>query len=599
MHLLQLPVELLRGIVEYLADEKDISALSRTSRSLFSAVISHLYANNHFHHHGSAVAWAIEAERPETIQRALNAGVDLVQLRHVTLAAELGHADLLNTLLEGKLKYGGFESMETDENDQCPLLVATKAAQYDTIKILLDTGKVGTEGWNRYDRTPLHIASSYGNPRLVKLLLDHGANPMAIDKFGRTPLGYTAAPDHYFSRTRQTAGREGYVETVQVHLEYGTDVLYRETGNFTAFHSAVRFGYCDVVELLAANGADVNTRDRRGHTPLLTASLECGTLEMTQLLVRVGADVRAANFHGRNALYMSPKTKEPAQVAEFLFAQGVEMTRDLEGNTPLHYAKVSSDLVEVFLAHGADINDVNLGQETLLHLACSDPSRASLVKMLIERGADISLTDSHGQTPLFLAVRCSSLKAMEVLLEHGADPNCLPNSGLSMIQMAIGRRSVDQTDLLLRFGADLGKFNEQGRSAMHYCALFGHLRLMQIMIQHGVSTNEPDEHGRTPLMEAVVGHSIYAVDFLLKHGANVHAVDENGQTALHILATIHGPKWPDIIQLLIRHGAEIEALDRDSQSPLSILRSGVDDLLVDLIMDDSEHNQAAYFRLRR
>ncbi|CAH0058486.1 unnamed protein product [Clonostachys solani] len=585
MHLLQLPVELLQGIVEYLADERDISALSRTSRPLFSAVISHLYASNHFRHDGSAVTWAIEAGRPETIQRALSVGVDLVQLRHITLAAELGQADLLNTLLEGKLKYGGFQSMETDENDRCPLLVATKAAQYDTTKILLDTGRVGVEAWSRYDRTPLHIASSYGNPRLVKLLLDYGANILAMDKFGRTPLGYACAPDHYFSRARQTASREGYVETVRVLIEYGTDVLYREFNNFTAFHSAVRYGYCDVVELLAAHGADVNTRDRRGHTPLQTASLECGKLEMTQLLVRAGADIRATNFHGRNSLYMSPKTKEPAQVAEFLFAQGVEMTRDLEGNTPLHYAKVSSDLVEVFLAHGADINDLNLRRETLLHLASSDPSRAPLVGMLIERGADIKLKDIQGQTPLFLAVRCSSLKTMEVLLEHGADPNCLPNSGLSMIQMAISRRSADQTDLLLRFGADLGKFNEQGRSAMHYCALFGHLRLMQIMIQHGASTNEPDEHGRTPLMEAVVGHSITAVDFLLKHGANARDADEDGQTALHILTTVHGAKWPDIIQLLIQHGAEMEALNRAGRSPMSILRSKSDDLLVDLVYE--------------
>jgi ankyrin repeat protein len=594
MHLLELPVELLQGIVEHLVDERDISSLSRTSWSLFSTVISHLYASNHFHHHGSAVTWAIEAGRPETIRRALSVGVDLVQLRHVTLAAELGQADLLNTLLEGKLKHGGFESMETDEDDRCPLYVAAKAAQYDTVKILLNTGRIGTEAWSRYDRTPLHIAASYGNPRLVRLLLDYGANLMAMDKFGRTPLGYACAPDHYFSRARQTASREDYVETVRVIVEYGADVRFREMNNFTPFHSAVRYGYCDVVELLAANGADVNTRDRRGHTPLQTASLECGTLEMTKLLVRTGARVSATNFHGRNSLYMSLKTREPAQVAEFLFAQGVEMTRDLEGNTPLHYAKVSSDLVEVFLAHGADINDLNLRRETLLHLASSDPSRASLVGMLIERGADINLKDIQGQTPLFLAVRCSSLKAMEVLLEHGADPNCLPNSGLSMIQMAISRRSADQTDLLLRFGADLGKFNEQGRSAMHFCALFGHLKLMEIMIQHGASINEPDEHGRTPLMEAVVGHSIKAVDFLLNHGANVYAVDEDGQTALHLLTAVHGAKWTDIIQLLVRHGADMEALDKEGRSPLSILRSEADDVVVELFYHRNPNHDASF-----
>ena len=39
-----------------------------------------------------------------------------------------------------------------------------------------------------YERTPLHVAIALGHAHLVPLLLDHGADPNAVDDEGRTPL---------------------------------------------------------------------------------------------------------------------------------------------------------------------------------------------------------------------------------------------------------------------------------------------------------------------------------------------------------------------------------------------------------------------------
>jgi ankyrin repeat protein len=92
---------------------------------------------------------------------------------------------------------------------------------------------------------------------MVKLLLDHKADPNATSKLGETPLHLAIV-----------AGREDAVELL---LSNGADVNAKENLGVTPLHLAAAYGWKSVVEVLLAHNADVNAKEDDGETPLRLA----------------------------------------------------------------------------------------------------------------------------------------------------------------------------------------------------------------------------------------------------------------------------------------------------------------------------------------
>jgi uncharacterized protein len=99
------------------------------------------------------------------------------------------------------------------------------------------------DGW-----TPLHLACFFGQPSLVEMLVQRGADVSARSRnaMQNTPLHAAAA-----GKNR---------EAVRVLLERGAVVNARQEGGWTALHSASQNGDVEMVRLLIAGGADVQTR---------------------------------------------------------------------------------------------------------------------------------------------------------------------------------------------------------------------------------------------------------------------------------------------------------------------------------------------------
>ncbi|MGW8884282.1 ankyrin repeat domain-containing protein [Streptomyces sp. NPDC055749] len=108
--------------------------------------------------------------------------------------------------------------------------------------------------------------------------------------------------------------------------------------------------------------------------------------------------------------------------------------RDRLGRTAVHHAAVDGDVdgLRVLLAEGADPGAADADGWTPLHFAAQ--ARAPLaIGILLAAGAAVDAADRHGNTPLWRAVFCSQGEGtvIRLLMEAGADPDRVNAHGAS------------------------------------------------------------------------------------------------------------------------------------------------------------------------
>jgi hypothetical protein len=105
-----------------------------------------------------------------------------------------------------------------------------------------------------YKQTPLMKASSWGDEKAVRYLLDHGANINLKDKLGRTALHLTVWPAH--------------AEVLKLLLEKGAKISIQDNQGNTPLHVAVLRQNEEITKILLEKGAPIDIRNNNNETPL-------------------------------------------------------------------------------------------------------------------------------------------------------------------------------------------------------------------------------------------------------------------------------------------------------------------------------------------
>ena len=145
-----------------------------------------------------------------------------------------------------------------------------------------------------------HFNRSNSSAEIIKTLLAAGADTTLTTDDGTTPLMAAAGlgPSTYTPREARGLRSQGGEEAVVVLLEAGGDIDAVNEADFTALHGAAFRGLNEIVQLLVANGADINARDFRGRTPFRLAEGSKQSFqfqswpETAELLRGLGADTR-------------------------------------------------------------------------------------------------------------------------------------------------------------------------------------------------------------------------------------------------------------------------------------------------------------------
>ena len=117
----------------------------------------------------------------------------------------------------------------------------------------------------------------------------------------------------------------GNTATVKQHIAAGADINAKNVGGFTPLHGAVGEGHKEIAQLLIAEGADVNVKDKFfGHTALHDAA-EYRRNEIAELLIARGADVNAKNSRGE-----TPLDHADGEIADLLRKHGGKTSEELK-----------------------------------------------------------------------------------------------------------------------------------------------------------------------------------------------------------------------------------------------------------------------------
>ena len=137
--------------------------------------------------------------------------------------------------------------------------------------------------------TPLHLAVSYGKPTHISILLHWGADPLALDNYGRPPIFYRKYNDPL---------------TIQIFAEANPSTLGPDESGYTQLHWAARLGHFEIIPALLSAGAAIEARDKYGFTPLHEAS-RCANYDTIRVLLASGADAKVRANIGTTAWEMA------------------------------------------------------------------------------------------------------------------------------------------------------------------------------------------------------------------------------------------------------------------------------------------------------
>jgi ankyrin repeat protein len=146
----------------------------------------------------------------------------------------------------------------------------------------------------------------------------------------------------------------------------------RPIGKTTLLHKAVSRGDIDQVQSLIVKGADVNTKDYVGKTPLLAAlTHNCG--DLAKQIINRGSDINAKDNAGYTPVLVA-LGRGYTDIVVLLVSEGADVnTTALDGNTLLHRAAINGNLklAEIAISKDADVNAKNAGGTSPLHFASS------------------------------------------------------------------------------------------------------------------------------------------------------------------------------------------------------------------------------------
>ncbi|KAL8906113.1 MAG: hypothetical protein Q9171_006404 [Xanthocarpia ochracea] len=314
------------------------------------------------------------------------------------------------------------------------------------------------------------------------------------------------------------------------------------TDDLNLLHLAVHNDQASAIQVLLDHGANIERRDPSGLTPLHRA-IRFGSLEAATALVNNRADVvaEARQFaYSRQPEYLTPiasvQGNSLSEFLDLLLGAGAKIqARDIFDQTPLMQSLIKMNDVqtaETLLKQLRVEQPMDQNSNSKALLEASEHGTTEMVDMLLKYGADINSEDKYGETALHMALRSSKIDTVNLLLARGAATNSTGWLGTTPLHYAADGGNEDCLLAVLRSGADVNQQDVVEATALHVASENGNLAGVKVLLAHGAN-REALYLGKTPLISAIERENKDCALALFRNGADANAQND-GISALHM-----------------------------------------------------------------
>jgi len=305
-----------------------------------------------------------------------------------------------------------------------------------------------------------------------------------------SPLGSNAQNKDIFQ-----AIEENDLVAIKSSIKDNPEVLSSSNENkYTPLHLASELGHVGIVKYLVKKGADIDSKNHLGDTPLHLAA--------------TGGD------------WANPPSENHLTIVKFLVSNGADLNKKNDADMiPAFKAiifKKGIIVISYLLNNGTDLSNED-DAFNFLSRSC-ERGYPEIADLLLDKKIKLPVQQNRQVTLVYRAAYVDQLRLFNLLLE--GNPDILQGREEYIVSSSAESGSINILKLLAAKGLSLNVTNRYGNSLIHTVSQKGHLDVLNLILDNGIDINSKNSINKTALQIAREYEKSEIEVYLIQNGAN-------------------------------------------------------------------------------